>query len=137
MFSLLGTSGFPAAYLTERWFSDKLRKTGGSACGKMRGAGDVGRWNLKERLIRMEQLSNLPNLGKVVEEQLIRAGVKTPAQLRELGSRKAWLKIQQIDASACINRLYSLEGAIRNIKKADLPPEVKAELKAFYETHKI
>lgn len=85
----------------------------------------------------MEQLSNLPNLGKVVEEQLIRAGVETPAQLRELGSRKAWLKIQQIDASACINRLYSLEGAIRNIKKADLPPEVKAELKAFYETHKI
>lgn len=80
----------------------------------------------------MGELSNLPNIGPVVETQLNQVGITTLAQLQEAGSRQAWLKILAIDSSACIHRLYSLEGAIRGIKKRDLPPEVKAELKDFY-----
>ena len=60
----------------------------------------------------MGELAKLPNIGKVVEEQLNQVGITTYEELKELGSRQAWLRIKAIDDSACINRLYSLEGAI-------------------------
>ena len=80
----------------------------------------------------MGELSKLPNIGKIVEEQLNQV-----EQLARLGSRQAWLKIQSIDSSACINRLMGLEGAIRKIKKTELPEDVKKELKEFYQEHKL
>ncbi len=82
------------------------------------------------------RLSDLPNIGKEVESQLNAAGIRTYEQLQELGAKKAWLKIQEIDESACIHRLYALEGAIQNIKKSELDNEKKAELKEFYNIHK-
>ena len=80
----------------------------------------------------MGELSKLPNIGAVVEEQLNQVGINTFDQLKEMGSRQAWLKIKAIDDSACINRLYGLEGAVQGIKKSQLSAEVKAELKEFY-----
>lgn len=80
----------------------------------------------------MGELEKLPNIGKVVEGQLSQVGITTLEQLKELGSKQAWLKIKSIDESACIHRLYSLEGAIRGIRKNQLPEDVKAELKEFY-----
>ena len=85
----------------------------------------------------MGELSKLPNIGTVVEEQLREAGITTFDQLRAMGSKQAWLKIQEIDSSACIHRRYSLEGAIRGIKKAQLPPDVKEDLKDFYNHFKM
>ena len=60
----------------------------------------------------------------------------TAKQLKEIGAEQAWLKIQEIDESACIHRLLALEGAIQEVKKTMLLEERKAELKAFYNTHK-
>lgn len=85
----------------------------------------------------MEKLSKLPNIGPVVENQLNVVGITSYAQLKELGSKNAWLKIQAIDSSACINRLLALEGAIQNVKKLDLPSDTKADLKLFYQLHKL
>lgn len=85
----------------------------------------------------MGQLANLPNIGKVVEEQLNAVGITTAEQLVNIGAEAAWLKIQSIDESACIHRLLALEGAIRGIKKSDIPSERKAELKNFYNSHKL
>lgn len=73
----------------------------------------------------MGQLANLPNIGKVVEEQLNSVGIETTEQLVQIGAENAWLKIQSIDSSACIHRLLALEGAIRGIKKTDIPAERK------------
>ena len=84
----------------------------------------------------MSELSRLPNIGKIVEEQLNQVGITTAAELKEVGSKAAWLKIQQIDESACIHRLMALEGAIQGVKKTMLPEEVKADLKQFYQEHK-
>ncbi|MDR0980719.1 MAG: TfoX/Sxy family protein [Methanocalculaceae archaeon] len=80
----------------------------------------------------MGELADLPNIGKIVESQLNAVGITTAGDLRSAGSRQAWLLIRSIDESACIHRLYGLEGAIRNIPKRDLPPEIKDELKLFY-----
>ena len=84
----------------------------------------------------MGELSNLPNIGKVVEEQLLRVGIDSAEELKRIGAREAWLRIQQIADSACIHRLMALEGAIRGVKKSMLPDEVKADLKAFYQQHR-
>lgn len=84
----------------------------------------------------MGELSKLPNIGKTVEEQLNQVGITTVEELKVTGAKQAWLKIQSIDESACINRLQALEGAIRGVKKADLPDDVKADLKEFYQWNK-
>ena len=84
----------------------------------------------------MGELSNLVNIGKAVEAQLMQAGIHSAEELRRIGAREAWLRIQKIDESACIHRLMALEGAIRGVKKSMLPVEVKSELKAFYQQHR-
>lgn len=84
----------------------------------------------------MGELAELPNIGKAVEEQLNRIGIFTENDLKSAGAKQAWLKIQEIDASACIHRLLALEGAIRGMKKTALPDDVKADLKEFYQWHK-
>jgi DNA transformation protein len=84
----------------------------------------------------MGQLSKLPNIGKEIERQLNIIGIFTYDELKDIGTEQAWLKIQEIDVSACIHRLLALEGAIQGVKKTVLPQERKAELKDFYNWHK-
>ncbi len=54
----------------------------------------------------MGELSKLPNIGKVVEEQLKQVGIMTEEDLKSVGAEQAWLKIRQIDESACMNNSY-------------------------------
>jgi DNA transformation protein len=84
----------------------------------------------------MSKLSNLPNIGQEVERQLNEVGIRTENELKIIGSMQAWLKIKSIDESACINRLYALEGAIQGISKKELTLERKDELKEFYKCFK-
>ena len=84
----------------------------------------------------MGELSKLPNIGKTVEKQLVQVGIHTAAELKELGAKAAWLKIKEIDESACMHRLLALEGAIQGVKKTMLSDEVKADLKQFYQEQK-
>ena len=67
---------------------------------------------------------------------LVTMKVLNSYELREIGAKAAWLKIQEIDESACIHRLMALEGAIQGVKKTILPDEVKTDLKGFYQEHK-
>ncbi|GHU90845.1 competence protein TfoX [Spirochaetia bacterium] len=80
----------------------------------------------------MGELSNLINIGKKLEKQLNEIGVKTFDELKNIGSKKAWLKIRDMDPSACYNRLCALEGAIQEIRWHNLPEKIKKELKEFY-----
>lgn len=85
----------------------------------------------------MGELSKLPNIGKEVEKQLNQVGIFTYEELKAAGTEEAWLKIQEIDTSACIHRLMALEGAIQGVKKTLLSEERKTALKEFYNWHKI
>jgi DNA transformation protein len=80
----------------------------------------------------IEKLSDLPNIGPEIERQLNQVGIFTYEDLKTMGAQQAWLQIQQIDSSACIHRLLALEGAIRRVKKSQLPIDVKERLKEFY-----
>lgn len=84
----------------------------------------------------MGELSSLPNIGKVMEEQLMQVGIHSAGELKRVGAKDAWLRIQTIDESACIHRLMALEGAIQVVKKSMLPDGVKADLKEFYQQHR-
>ena len=84
----------------------------------------------------MGELAKVPNIGKKVEEQLIQVGIASADDLKRIGAKEAWLKIQEIDESACIHRLMALEGAIQGVKKTMLSDEVKADLKEFCQGHK-
>lgn len=84
----------------------------------------------------MGELSKLPNIGKVVEKQLNDVGISTVDDLIDLGSKEAWLKIQEIDESACLNRLMAIEGAIQNIRWHNLSEEDKDDLRNFYNSKK-
>lgn len=85
----------------------------------------------------MDKLSKLPNIGPELERQLCAIGIATYDELKAVGAYGAWLRIQSLDPSACIHRLMALEGAIRGMKKSELPQEIKTELKAFYTSHKL
>ena len=80
----------------------------------------------------MGELSKLPNIGKVLEKQLNDVGINTVDDLVNLGSKEVWLKIKEIDGSACLNRLMALEGAIQNIRWHNLSEEDKDNLRNFY-----
>ena len=84
----------------------------------------------------MGELSKLPNIGKVVDEQLNGVGINTVDELIDIGSKEAWLKIKEVDDSVCINSLMALEGAIQNIRWHDLSDEDKNNLKEFYNNFK-
>ena len=84
----------------------------------------------------MGELSKLPNIGKVVEKQLNDVGISTVDDLINIGSKEAWLKIKEVDESACLNRLMALEGAIQNIRWHNLSEEDKKNLKDFYNLQK-
>lgn len=83
----------------------------------------------------MGELRKLPNIGKVLEKQLNEVGINSIENLREIGSKKAWIKIKNIDESACLNRLCALEGAIRNIRWHDLDESIKKDLKEFKQNY--
>ena len=63
----------------------------------------------------MSELSGLINIGPKLEAQLHEVGIATAEQLKEIGSREAWLRIFARDPSACTMRLYAFEGAIQGI----------------------
>ena len=45
----------------------------------------------------MGELSQLPNIGKTVEEQLNQVGINSVDELKSTGAKEAWLKIQKIE----------------------------------------
>ena len=80
----------------------------------------------------MSGLSELPNVGKVLEERFLEAGITTPEQLRELGAKEAFLRIRVNDPTACLHMLYGIQGAIEGIRDTLLSQDVKQELKKFF-----
>lgn len=86
---------------------------------------------IRLRMANME-LIKMPNIGPVLERLLIAAGIETPEQLVNTGSKEAFLRIRTIDSGACLHMLYALEGAVRNIRKCNLSLEEKKELNNFF-----
>jgi DNA transformation protein len=85
----------------------------------------------------MTELSSLPNLGPVLIKELHRIHISTAEELRAMGSERSYLAIKGNDPSACLCKLYALDGAVREIRWHALPADRKKELKNFFEKHSI
>ena len=85
----------------------------------------------------MGNLSDMPNIGKTLQEKLIKVGITTPQELINTGSENTLLQIRAIDESACFNMLCALEGAIQGIRWHGLTKEKKEELKQFLKIKNI
>ena len=99
---------------------------------------------ISEYYIRIEnndymktELTDMPNIGKVVAEKLIEVGISTPDELREVGAEQAFIRLQTIDEGACLCMLQGLEGAVQGIRWHNLPKERKEELKQFFRMRKV
>lgn len=79
----------------------------------------------------MSELSKLPNIGKVIEQKMIEVEVKTPEELRRIGSKETFLRIKMIDNTACHSMLCALEGAVRGIRWHYLDETTKNDFKRF------
>ena len=83
------------------------------------------------------ELTGLPNIGTVLAENLRRVGITSAEELRAAGACEAWLRIRaQVDPGACFHQLTALAGAEMGLPKKELPPERKAELRAFFDRAK-
>lgn len=84
----------------------------------------------------MDKLSKMPNIGTILEKKLVDVGVGTPEELRNLGSKEVFMRIKNIDDTACYNMLCALEGAIQGIRWHNLSEGIKQNLKCFFQSLK-
>ncbi len=84
----------------------------------------------------MNSLTKQVNIGSVLAKKLTEVEILTIEELRAVGSEQAFIKLDTIDCSACINKLYALEGAIQGIRWHNLSQERKNELKEFFKSVK-
>ena len=75
------------------------------------------------------ELSRLLNLGPVSAGWLHAIGVYTEADLRDLGPVEAYGQITALFPGTSLNLLYALYGALENQHWAELPENMKAQLR--------
>ncbi len=80
----------------------------------------------------MAILTELPNIGPELSKLLIQADILNEFQLKETGAEQTFLRLRAIDPTACINKLYAIEGAIQGIRWHHLESSRKNELLHFF-----
>ena len=79
----------------------------------------------------MAELTSLRNIGKEMEKKLKSVGIMTAEELKEIGSKEAFVRLKLHYPSVCAVFLYTLEGAISDTEYNQLPKEVQQDLKDF------
>lgn len=103
----------------------RLTMAGGAAGGAAIGSVSI-------TSVRPEaELARLRNLGAVSAGWLVAAGIRTEAELRELGALEAFRRVAfQRSGDVSANLLYALEGAIRDVRWDRLPMADRLRLRA-------
>ena len=80
-------------------------------------------------------LTDLPNIGPKLADNLRRVGLDKPEAFRAVGAEEAFLRIRaQVDPAACFHQLTALAGAELGIPKKALSAEKKTQLRAFFDS---
>jgi len=77
-------------------------------------------------------LSDLPNIGKTLEKELNGIGIHTYEELKSIGSVEA-IKRLELHGPTCYNKLYAIEGAIREIRWHSISKDDREALKKAFE----
>ena len=73
-------------------------------------------------------VAKMRNLGPASARMLARAGINTPAQLRELGAAEAYIRVKLSGQSPSLNLLWAMWGALNDASWMAVPDEVRAQL---------
>lgn len=87
---------------------------------------------MKTKMQNAEKLSELPNIGKELEQLLLKVGIQTKEELFAIGAIEACRRFN-LRGESCYNKLYALEGAIQGMRWHLLPKAFRADLKAQYD----
>ena len=79
------------------------------------------------------ELTKLPNIGPELARQLNEVDIRDSEELKELGAEMACLRMKAGGLDVCFHKLTALEGAVQGVRKTQLTPERKAELRAFFD----
>ncbi len=79
----------------------------------------------------MTELSSMRNIGKEIEKKLKSVGICSAEELKKLGSKEAYFRLEMRYPNVCLVHLYTLQGAIDDIEYNRLPDEIKRDLKSF------
>ncbi|CDL82674.1 TfoX/Sxy family DNA transformation protein [Xenorhabdus szentirmaii] len=74
------------------------------------------------------RLKDLPNLGIALERQLWKVGISKVEELKMLGAKATYLKLQQHRKKTNVSLLLALAGAIEGCHVAVLPEQLRDEL---------
>ncbi len=79
---------------------------------------------------KFEKLEDMKNLGSKTSERLRAVGVKTPAELVEMGAVEAYcrLKLTYTDSTSVI-ALIAIQGALMDVHWQEVPPVLSDALK--------
>lgn len=58
------------------------------------------------------RIQEMQNLGPKSAEQLMQIGIKSDANLKRMGARKAFLKLRKAGLNPSLNFLYAMQGAL-------------------------
>ncbi|WEE35539.1 TfoX/Sxy family DNA transformation protein [Lactiplantibacillus paraplantarum] len=83
-------------------------------------------------MIELAELTGLQNIGPTLAKQLQQMAITTPTELEAAGSKAAFAAIKKVNPHACIQLLYSLEGAIEDCAYPQLPAATREDLKQYF-----
>lgn len=79
------------------------------------------------------ELTKLPNIGPELAKMLNQVEIYDSEELNALGAETAILRMKAQGLDVCFHKLTALEGAIQGVRKFQLTPERKAELREFFD----
>ena len=84
----------------------------------------------------MAKLTSMINIGKEMENKLNSIDICTAEELIQIGSKESFSRLKIRHSNICLVHLYTLQGAIDNIKYSQLSSKVKSDLKIFNDSLK-
>ena len=79
------------------------------------------------------ELTRLPNIGPELARLLNEVEIRDSEELKEIGAKMACLRMKAQGLDVCFHKLTALEGAVQGVRKSQLTPERKAELRTFFD----
>ncbi len=79
-------------------------------------------------MTRGEFLASLPGLGPKSQAMLEGAGIRSVAQLRELGAVAAYVAVKRANGNPSLNLLWALEGALTGMPWQQVARERRTSL---------
>lgn len=79
------------------------------------------------------ELTKLPNIGPELSRLLHEVEIRDSEELKEIGAEMALLRMKARGMDVCFHKLTALEGAVQGVRKTQLAPERKAELREFFD----